>query len=153
MAAALHINARSGRDIERWIAFVAQRPEITHLAYEFTTGAGRAERSAVHAGWLAKLARQVGRPMTLIVRGGVEILPILTEAYASVAVVETSAFMKAMKRQRAVVSGNAGLRWEHVPTAANADLDDLVEHNVRLATDNIRLSNACRAGTHKAVAA
>jgi hypothetical protein len=142
VAAALHVNARSDRDIERWTDFVERRPEVTHLAYEFTTGPGRAGRCEVHAQWLAKLARRVGRPLTLIVRGGVEILPVLAEAYASVVVVETSAFMKAMKRQRAVVSGNDGLRWERVPTAANAPLDDLMEHNVRMATDAIRLLGA-----------
>ena len=37
MPAALHVNGRTETDFRRWTAYVAARPEITHLAYEFTT--------------------------------------------------------------------------------------------------------------------
>lgn len=84
----------------------------------------------------------MSRPLKLVVRGGLEILPILTGAYDAVTVIETSAFMKAMKRQRAVLNGNCGLSWESVPTAADAPLDDLFEHNFRLARETIALLSA-----------
>lgn len=153
LASALHVNARTDTDMDRWAAFVAAREEITCIAYEFTTGAGRTERREVHARWLARLADQTPRPLKLIVRGGMEILPMLTAAYESVTVIETSAFMKAMKRQRAVLSGNANLSWEFVPTAADAPLDDLFEHNIRLTRDTIELHTAPPLAKTGAVAA
>lgn len=142
LAAALHVNCRSDRDNERWTEFVAARPEISSLAYEFTTGSGRADRREVHARWLAKLAAGVGRPLTIVVRGGLEILPILASAFDRVVYLETSAFMKTMKRQRAMLSGNASIKWDNLPTPAGADLDDLFEENVRLTSELIRVLGA-----------
>jgi hypothetical protein len=137
--AALHVNSRSDRDADRWRSFVRERGEITHLAYEFATGAGRAERRNIHAEWLARIADAAGRPLVLIVRGGVEVLPVLTSAFAHVVWIETSAFMKTMKRQLAVLSGSGRLSWSPILTPANEPLDDLFEHNLRLASETIRM--------------
>jgi len=153
LASALHVNARSDTDVQRWIRFVSDREEISHLAYEFTTGSGRAERREIHAHWLSKIAKSAGRPLTLIVRGGTEVLPILAEAFHSLIVLETSAFMKTMKRRRAVVDGNAGLSWEHVPTAADSPLDDVFEHNVRHCVDCVRLQTSTAKASLKRIAA
>lgn len=38
--AALHLNARTERDYQRWEAFVRERPEVRAVAFEFGTGAG-----------------------------------------------------------------------------------------------------------------
>ena len=74
--AALHLNARTDRDWERWTRFVADREEVTHLAFEFGTGAGWATRIPWHLDQIAKLLRAVGRPLNLVIRGGgVKILP------------------------------------------------------------------------------
>ncbi len=77
LPAALHVNGRTETDFRRWAAFVADRPEITLLAYEFATGTGRAGRRGQHAAWLVDLARQVGRPLAIVVRGGADVLPAL----------------------------------------------------------------------------
>lgn len=132
LVSALHVNARSDSDHERWTSFVQQRPEITHLAYEFTTGSGRVGRREVHANWLASLAKKVQRPLTIIIRGSIEVLPILTSAFDEVIFLETSAFMKTMNRQSARLNGNMKINWEHVHTTTGASLDDLFEHNVHL---------------------
>ncbi|MFO1100367.1 MAG: hypothetical protein U1E81_19420 [Xanthobacteraceae bacterium] len=51
MPAALHVNGRTETDFLRWADYLVARPEVTHLAYEFTTAwAGRRE---LHAAWLA----------------------------------------------------------------------------------------------------
>jgi hypothetical protein len=46
---ALHVNARTDRDWERWRDYIAARPEVTHIAFEFATGAGWASRTAWHS--------------------------------------------------------------------------------------------------------
>ncbi|WP_165190888.1 DUF4417 domain-containing protein [Caulobacter soli] len=126
---ALHVNGRTDRDFERWTEFVAARPEITHLAYEFATGAGRAERIQKHAEGLRQIARGAGRPLTLIVRSGLDVLEALSEAYESVVFLDTTSFMKSMKRQLAVPHGNRWVRWEAAPTLPDEKLDDLFERN------------------------
>jgi len=130
LPAALHINGRTEADFARWTSYLASRPEITHVAYEFGTGTGWAGRREQHAAWLTSLALSVGRPLALVVRGGTGMLPSLASAYASVTVLETSAFMKTVMRQRVVSAGaDARLTWQASPTPFGAPLDGLWADN------------------------
>lgn len=130
LPAALHVNGRAEADFARWASYLASRPEITHVAYEFGTGTGWAGRRQQHATWLVSLARSVGRPLALVVRGGADMLPLLVSAYASVTVLETNVFMKTVMRQRAVPAGaNAPLIWQASPTPPGAPLDGLWADN------------------------
>lgn len=149
---ALHVNGRTDRDFERWIEFVAARPEITHLAYEFATGAGRAERIQRHTEWLGKIARGAGRPLTLIVRSGLEALEALSDVYESVVFLETSSFMKSMNRQLAVPQGNRWVRWEAAPTLPDEKLDDLFERNAETMANVVGQLMAPRIAARRAAA-
>ena len=126
---ALHVNGRSETDFRRWAGYVRARPEITHIAYEFTTGTGRAERRPFHVECLIEIAKQAGRPLNLIVRGGIDELPQLTTAFAQVTVLETWSFMKTMKRQHAVACADGSLRWRPAPSPLGAPLDSLFATN------------------------
>lgn len=130
LPAALHVNGRTDTDFRRWGDYIAARPEVTHLAYEFATGTGWAGRLKQHAEWLAGLAKTAGRPLALIVRGGVEVLPALRDVFASVTVLNTSIFMKTMMRQRAEPAGCERVRWRSAPTAKGAPLDGLMADNL-----------------------
>jgi hypothetical protein len=130
LPAALHINGRTDHDFRRWGAYLAMRPEITHICYEFTTGTGWATRREQHARWLVNLAAAAGRPLHLIMRGGVEVLPALAAAFAGVTILDTSTFMKTMMRRRAVAAKHAGLSWSRAPTEIGAPLDDLFADNL-----------------------
>jgi len=129
LPAALHINGRTEGDFARWIAYLSARPEITHLAYEFTTGTGWAGRRELHAGWLAGLAHAVGRPLHVIVRGGTDVLPVIARAFSGITILDTSVFMKTMMRQQAYPKGNAALGWRGAPTAPGAYVDHLLDAN------------------------
>jgi hypothetical protein len=104
------------------------RPEITHLAYEFTTGTGWAGRQELHAKWLGNLAEGVGRPLTLVLRGGIEVLGRLASSFAHVTVIDTTSFFKTMMRKRASLNGR--LDWIPAPTNVGAPVDDLLEENL-----------------------
>lgn len=123
MPAALHVNGRTDADFRRWTEFIAARPEVTHVAYEFTTIWGT--RRDQHAAWLTGLAAGVGRPLHLVVRGGFDLLGRLVPAFAGLTVLETESFMRTMKRRRAVPEGNARLGWRAAPTKPGAPLDAL----------------------------
>lgn len=132
--AALHVNGRTDTDFLRWGQYVAERSEITHLAYEFTTGTGWPSRREQHARWLAEVSAMAGRPLRLVVRGGAEVLPVLTKAFAHVTVLNTAIFMKTMMRRRAIRIHDAPLRWQLAPTEADAPLDELLADNVAVVT-------------------
>ena len=127
MPAALHVNGRTEMDFRRWAQFIAAHPEVTHLSYEFTTGTGRPERRRQHAAWLCGLASTVGRPLHLLVRGGVEVVPELCSSFAGVTFLETTTFLKTMMRFRAVKGPT--IFWWPSPTAVGQPLDDLYEGN------------------------
>lgn len=129
MPAALHVNARTERDAARWAEYVADRAEVTHIAFEFTTGTGRADRVQQHATWLSELAQTVARPLHLLVRGGGEMLPMLAATFASVTALDTSAFMKTIHRKIALNIGYARPVWADHPTPFGAPLDKLLESN------------------------
>jgi len=126
----LHVNARTETDFRRWAAYIRERPEVTDVAFEFTTGTGWGDRRNVHAAWLVELARTAGRPLGLVVRGGVDVLPSLAANFARVTFIDTSIFVKTLNRQRAAIA-NGSLRWQPSPTAINAPVDTLMSDNYR----------------------
>jgi hypothetical protein len=127
---ALHVNARTDHDYARWARFIAERPEVAVLAFEFGTGAGYPRRIDWHVEQLCSLADHVARPLMLVVRGGVSVLPQLRARFARVILIETEAFSRAVKRRRAVLTEGGKLRWVRSPTTKGAFIDDLLAHNV-----------------------
>ena len=130
MPAALHVNGRTDTDFQRWAEYISERPEVTHIAYEFATGTARKGRLEQHTYWLADLAKGVGRPIHLVVRGGMSQLPVLVRTFAEVTVVDTSIFIKTMKRQCAYLNAGKVLRWASHPTDGGAPVDDLFAKNL-----------------------
>lgn len=146
LPAALHVNARTDRDYQRWADLIAERPEIGMLAFEFATGGGRGERIDWHVRQLCQLADRVGRPLTLIIRGGGRMAAELRQHFAHVSLIETEAFARAIRRRRAVITESGRLKWASSPTPKGAPIDDLVAHNVELvrAAHELRVDPARR---------
>jgi hypothetical protein len=132
MPAALHLNARTDRDWDRWTEYVAARPEVTHIAFEFATGAGWELRMDWHLQKLMQLAERVARPVHLVVRGGTKLLGALTRVFSDVTLVESSLFMKTKSRQRARLSAPGRLTWRSSPTNKTNTLDSLLAQNWRV---------------------
>ena len=127
---ALHPNGRTDRDFERWAEFIAVRPEVSVLAYEFITGPGRKSRTPFHLSRLADLARAAGRELDIVVRGHPGVIPNLRQHYRNVIYIETTAFMKSVKRQKAVRYGNRDLQFAPHSTESAAQVDALFTHNL-----------------------
>jgi len=128
---ALHVNARTDEDWRRWSAFVAVRPEVDAISYEFGTGAGATDRMGWHVAGLVQLAEAAGRPLRLLVRGGQAALPILIRSFDSVSFIDTTAYMKTMKRHLAQAQPDGSLGWMATPTDPGQPLDHIFEHNAR----------------------
>ena len=128
--AALHVNARTETDWERWTEYVAARDEVRDIAYEFATGAGRAGRMEWHMRHLSALGREAGRKLHITVRAApAEVLGRLAQVFDGVTFLDTNAFMKTVKRQRACPCSGGRVRWERGPTAPDESVDALLEHN------------------------
>ncbi len=127
--AALHLNARTDYDYARWTMFIAERPEVTAVAFEFGTGAGSPDRLEWHVDRLCALAADAGRPLILVVRGGVRALQRLRVHFGQVILIETDAFSRALKRRRATITESGRLRWTRALTPKGEPIDELLAHN------------------------
>jgi hypothetical protein len=129
---ALHVNARTDRDWERWGEFLRAHPEIAWVAFEFRTGAATKERGRWYVAKLCALARGAGRPLRLVVRGGRGHLADLRQSFHSVSFVTPVPFVKTQKRQRLTWRPGGGGRgqWVPAPTRRGAPLDRLLRHNI-----------------------
>lgn len=127
---ALHVNARTERDYQRWTELIAERPEIQYLAFEFATGTGRGARLDWHVTQLTALAGRVPQPLGLVVRGGMRALEPLRAAFASVTMIDTDAFTKTRCRQEAQFRPDGKLVWRKHPTPRGAPIDALLQQNV-----------------------
>lgn len=130
LPAALHVNGRTQHDYTRWAELVADRPEIEILAFEFATGCGRGERIDWHVAELCALADRVGRPLSLVIRGGGRKIAELRRHFAQITLVETDAFSKTIRRRRAYLTEAGRLKWAKSPTPKGAPIDDLLAHNI-----------------------
>lgn len=127
---ALHVNARTERDYDRWAKLIADRPEIQCLSVEFATGAGRGDRLGWHVARLSEVAAQVPHPLRLVVRGGMRALEPLRLNFAAVTMIDTHAFSKTNRRQQGNFRADGKLVWRSHPTAPGVPLDDLLQQNV-----------------------
>jgi len=150
MPAALHVNARTERDWDRWGEFIASRPENPHIAFEFGTGAGWAGRIQWHAEQLVKLRIAADRPLHLIVRGGITVLPRLFAIFDKVTLLETSIFHKTMRRKAAFQRSDGAVRWKHAPTAQDEALDALLTHNWTVVSESHVRGRQARSSPRKA---
>lgn len=130
IACALHPNGRTVRDFERWAAFIAERPEIQVLAYEFITGPDRNSRRPFHLDRLAELAVSANRPLDIIVRGNPQVIPFLRAHFRKVIYIDTTAFMKTQKRRVAERVANDAIEWVPCATLPKAPLDPLLRINL-----------------------
>lgn len=127
---ALHPHIRNENDSDDWAKFIAVRPEINVISYEFKTGAGRALDVDLHIQHLTRLAETAKTSLSLVVRGDVRILPRLAPHYRNIVYIDTNAFMKAIHRRMAVRSGNLDMNWDSVRTPEQISLDALMQHNI-----------------------
>lgn len=127
---ALHVNGRTPRDFERWAEVLRRLDGISHIAYEFTTGAAHGARREQHIAWLQELAAHVDRPLHLIAFGDCRVVVPLKTAFAQVTWIDTTSFMKTINRRRAMRAGNGRLVWSPAPTATGEPLHHLLAHNI-----------------------
>lgn len=137
IATALHVNARTEQDWDRWAGFIAGRDEVTDVAFEFATGAGWAGRVEWQTAHLLGLAKAVGRPLRLLVRAAKPAtIETLRASFGELIVLDTATYMKTIKRRRAEVGLDGALKWAGYPTPAGSPLDELLDHNWKTVREN-----------------
>mgnify|MGYP001226937007 CR=1 FL=1 len=126
---ALTLNARTERDWARWTEFVLARPEVQAVALELGTGGRYANRRAFMLPRLRSLGIAADRRLRLFLRGGRSYIPQLQDAFASVHLLDTNPFMKAVHRQR-VVENSGRISSRPSFTLVEQPIEHLLQDNV-----------------------
>lgn len=134
-----HINARTPKDYQRLAAFIAERLEVTDVAFEFKTGASWRKRLPFHVHELTQLPSRAGRSLNLTMIGGLTVLPALAPAFNRVTYIDTSAFMAAMHRQRLYLNNEGKMKKLSELTLIGQPVDSLLAENI--ATMRARLES------------
>ena len=130
ISASLHLNARTDQDWQRWTDFIGERDEVKSVALEFGTGLARKDRGQWHTEKILTLAAQVGRPLHLVLRGGLRHLRELTAGFSRVSLLESTAFSRTRSRRRLDWQAGGREKWKAVPMGETEYLDELLQFNV-----------------------
>ncbi len=141
---AYHLNARSPPDYRRLETFIAARPEVTDVAFEFKTGAAWRTRLGFHLEELTQLAGRVGRPLHFVMIGGINAIPVLAPAFNRLTYIDTSAFMNSVYRQRLYLNNEGKMKKIAELTLTGQPIDDLLVEN--LATMRARVESLLNGG-------
>ena len=145
---AYHLNARTPHDYHRLTALIAERDEITEVAFEFKTGAAWRQRLNFHLKELVRLARGVGRPLHLIMIGGIIAIPKLAPAFATITYIDSSAFMGTLYRQRLNVTNERKIKKTPEFMLTGQPVDGLLIENIAVMRTHVEeLINAARSKT------
>jgi len=128
----LHVNARTDHDWERWTEFVGERDEIQSIAYEFATGPACLERGKWHTEKLIRLANEVGRNLQIVLRGGYLYLKEISEAFTEVVFIDTTSYVKTMKRKRLDWKPGQRKHWRSAKTQNGEPVDELLQENTEI---------------------
>jgi hypothetical protein len=145
---ALHLNARTDRDWERWACFLKDHPQVTVVAFEFTSGSAAPDRADWYAQKLLGMPATIRRPLTLVFRGARRHLADFSKEFQHVVYISADPFVRTMKRRRLSWQPGTSARWEPVWTLEGQPLDELFAHNVQRTSEMIEhLKGAPRAET------
>ena len=129
--AALHVNGRTRTDFRRWGDYIANHPEVTHIAYEFTTGTRNPGRMMQHTRWLCELSTASSQRLGLFLRGGSMVGGMLAENF-DVSFIDSSPFEKAQHREVAILDEDGNRDWIKHLTDVGQPVDALLEENIRV---------------------
>lgn len=132
LCTALHLNARTDRDFERWATFVRNRPEVKAVAFEFLTGSAPKDSAEMYAERLSRFAEMCGRRLPLVMRGYASLKPKLEGAFSQIILLDSSPYMRATKRRKAHLKPEGGIGYTYTPTASTKETRRLLLHNVEV---------------------
>lgn len=129
IVAAFHFNGRTESDAKNISQFIARNPALYWISAEFDTGARHREFFDQLTSDLAALPALVGRPLGLILHGGLSAINPLKRAYERLCFVDGSPFFKTVNRRELSLSGG-GAVLESVASASDCQ-DELLAKNIR----------------------
>lgn len=119
-----HVHAQTAADLGYWRGWLREHAEIRHVCREFQTG-----NTEVEIDELADLQDKIGRALHPVIIGGRRYAAKLRGLFGRYTIVDSTPFMKALHRQRAVEREGA-IEWEPRTTTTSREAGALLKHNI-----------------------
>jgi hypothetical protein len=129
IATAFHFNGRTAADLRNISNFIARNPSLYWISAEFDTGARHKEFFQQITADLTALPSLVGRPLGLVLHGGLAAVNVLKRAYERLCFVDGSPFFKTVNRRELSMGGN-GVIIER-PASRRGRQDELLLKNIQ----------------------
>ncbi len=128
-----HINASTRADWKKWAGVLNSHESIRYVAMEFQTGLGSdPERGAQFVELLRRTMDEVGRELHPVIMGGTGHSRKFVEICNRFTLVDSTPFMKAVKRQMLVPRSGRRPRWQTVQSSPGECIAGRLEQNIRL---------------------
>lgn len=124
-----HLSAVTPADWLYWKEFLRSNTTVRYAAVEFQTGNKQKAQGGKVIQRLSRLQKELGRPLHMIVIGGCQFLTRLAYEFDEFTLIDSSPFMKAVKR-RSFDGSKAGRAWLENRTKPGESIDGLIAHNV-----------------------
>jgi hypothetical protein len=134
---AMHINACTDADYDRYVEFLAARPEFEAISFDFITGPGYPSRMWWHTRKLIELRNRLQRQIQLVLRGGTRAITALAGVYSDIVVIDSDPLLKALHRQRMVFGNEGAIKSIRNPLPKGVPVDELFAQNVEAAKSEI----------------
>jgi hypothetical protein len=151
---ALHINACTDLDYDRYLEFLFERPEFQAISFDFITGPGNPSRIWWHIKKLIELRNRLRRQIQLVLRGGTPALAALAGAYSDIVIIDSKPLHTALRRHRMVFGNDGKIKVVENHLPIGTPVDDLLSQNVVAARSHIdyllrhpRIANSLRGGS------
>lgn len=125
----LHINASTYRDWDRWARVLMDQSDISCVCVEFQTGTSEREIGERYMQGLITLQDRIGRSLHPLAVGGTARLAQLDGAFRSFTAVDSTPFMKTVKRQ-ILYAANGFWKWRRRRTPPRHSLSARLARNI-----------------------
>lgn len=129
--AIIHLNAVTTADWKFWTQFLRERPQIKFVAKEFQTGLKNPRLADAALSSLRALQDTLGRAIHPVIIGGRRLVPECARMFENFTIVDSTPFMKTVKRQLAYLQTDGDVGWVPAPTPSGTPVDQLLSANIR----------------------
>ena len=135
ISVAPHLSATMPADWRFWSDYLSDNSEVDHVAFNFQTGYRNFDQGMIALRAIESIQQSLGRPLSLVLIGGAQYLGQASSVFDRTTLIDSTPFVKTVKRQRMVGTLVGKRAWQRTRTANGQPLDDLFTHNTTQYTD------------------
>ena len=125
-----HLSAAAPGDWQFWRGYLRQNTSVRYISVEFQTGNKSLDEGLRVIRHVFEIQEAIGRPLHPLIIGGTQFVSEIVKRFNSFTVIDSSPFMRAIKRRKFATSSGSG-RWTETFTLTGQGVENIILDNVR----------------------